>query len=180
MTRSRRARHLSLMILALAVGLPTQPQPLAAQQRTERRAAGARVAATPLDGAWRRVSATLSAPDTTATTTYGQPSVFLYAGGYFSYFAFTRPPAPPLGAQATAAEKAAAYDTFISQAGRFRVRDSTLTVETLVARAPILIGTSRTSTFQRRGDTLVIVTRGGSPRDTSVAATTRTTYVRLP
>lgn len=157
-----------------------QPAPQPAPQPMMHGQHAAATAATPLDGAWRRVSATLTAPDTNATTTFAQPSVYLYTGGYYSYFAFTREPAKPLSTPATDAEKVAAFDSFVSQAGRYRVQDSTVTLDVLAARVPNAMGTSRTATFRVQGDTLVMTTEGRSPRDTTQTARTRVTYVRLP
>lgn len=133
-----------------------------------------------LDGAWRRVSQTLTAPDTTASTTYAQPSVYLFVDGYFSLMAITaREPRERLGTPPSDAEKARAFDGFIAQSGRYAVTGRSLKQDVLIARAPNAEGTSRTSTMTLRGDTLVLATPARSPKDTTKAAEVRTTYVRL-
>ena len=142
--------------------------PMQAQQRS---------APAPFEGAWRHVSLTVTASDTTAVTTFTEPSVYLFTAGHYSWFAYTRPDRPkgPL----TNADKIAMFDAFFAAAGRYTVRDSTATLEAVAAKNPSNVGMRRTFTFRVRGDTAVWTEQGRSPKDTTKTAQVRTTMVRL-
>ncbi len=131
---------------------------LAACERPER----AESSESPLEGAWRVVSIQVSGPDSAANTTV-QPSVYLFGDKYYSFMRVTGNQPRTLAAKdsVTDAEKLAAYDSFVANAGTYEVADSTLTVHPVVARSPnFMSGGSDKFHFRVSGDTLWLSNTG--------------------
>jgi Lipocalin-like domain len=118
--------------------------------------------ASPLEGAWSVVSIGVSGPDSAANTTV-RPSVYLFTGNHYSMMRVTgnKPRALAANDSATDAEKLAAYDSFVANAGTYDVADSTITIHPLVARSPnYMSGGSDKYHFRISGDTLWLVNTG--------------------
>ena len=120
----------------------------------------------PLEGAWSIVSIRVTGPDSAATTTV-QPSVFLFGDKHYSMMRVTGNQPRTLAAKdsATDAEKLAAYDSFIANAGTYGVADSTLMIHPVVARSPnFMSGGSDKYHFLVSGDTLWLSNTGADFR----------------
>ena len=120
----------------------------------------------PLEGAWRVVSIHVSGPDSAANTTV-QPSVYLFSDTHYSMMRVTGNQPRPLAARdsVTDAEKLAAYDSFIANAGTYEVADSTLTIHPVVARSPnFMSGGADRYHFRVTGDTLWLSNSGADLR----------------
>ena len=120
----------------------------------------------PHEGAWSIVSIRVTGPDSAATTTV-QPSVFLFGDKHYSMMRVTGNQPRTLAAKdsATDAEKLAAYDSFIANAGTYGVADSTLMIHPVVARSPnFMSGGSDKYHFLVSGDTLWLSNTGADFR----------------
>jgi hypothetical protein len=120
----------------------------------------------PLEGAWSVVSISVTGPDSAASTTV-QPSVFLFGDKHYSMMRVTGNQPRKLAAKdsATDAEKLAAYDSFIANAGTYEVADSTFTIHPVVARSPnYMSGGSDKYHFRVSGDTLWLSNTGADFR----------------
>ena len=93
----------------------------------------------PLEGAWKRVESSLTAPDTSSTITSPQPSLFLFAKQHYSYLFVpgTQPRALYKERfEPTDAERLAAYNSFVANSGTYEITESTITIRPIVARNP--------------------------------------------
>jgi lipocalin-like protein len=120
----------------------------------------------PLEGAWSIVSIRVTGPDSAANTTV-QPSVYLFGDRHYSMIRVTgnQPRALAATDSATDAEKIAAYDSFVANAGTYEVADSTLTIHPVVARSPnFMSGGSDKYRFSVSGDTLWLSNTGADLR----------------
>lgn len=120
----------------------------------------------PLEGAWSVVSIRVTGPDSAANTTV-QPSVYLFGDKHYSMMRVTGNQPRTLAAKdsVTDAEKLAAYDSFIANAGTYEVADSTLTIHPVVARSPnFMSGGSDKYDFRVSGDTLWLSNKGADHR----------------
>ena len=120
----------------------------------------------PLQGAWSVVSIRVMGPDSAANTT-AQPSVYLFGDTHYSMMRVTGNQARTLAAtdSVTDAEKLAAYDSFIANAGTYDVADSTITIHPVVARSPnFMSGGSDKYQFRVSGDTLWLSNTGADFR----------------
>ena len=119
----------------------------------------------PLEGAWSIVSIRVTGPDSAATTV--QPNLFLFTDRHYSMMRVTGNQPRTLAAKdsVTDAEKLAAYDSFIANAGTYEVADSTLTIHPVVARSPnFMSGGSDKYHFRVSGDTLWLSDTGADFR----------------
>lgn len=120
----------------------------------------------PLEGAWTVVSISVTGPDAAANPTV-QPSVYLFGDRYYSMMRVTGNQPRTLAAKdsVTDAEKLAAYDSFVANAGTYEVADSTLTIHPVVARSPnFMSGGSDKYHFRVTGDTLWLSNTGADLR----------------
>ena len=116
----------------------------------------------PLEGAWSVVSIRVTGPDSAANTTV-QPSLYLFGDKHYSMMRITgnQPRALAAKDSFTDAEKLAAYDSFLANAGTYEVADSTLTIHPVVARSPnFMSGGSDKYHFRVSGDTLWLSNKG--------------------
>jgi lipocalin-like protein len=116
----------------------------------------------PLEGAWSIVSISVTGPDSAANTVV-QPSVFLFGDRHYSMMRVTGSQPRTLAAadSMTDAEKLAAYDSFVANAGTYEVADSTITIHPVVARSPnYMSGGSDKYHFRVSGDTLWLTNTG--------------------
>ncbi len=120
----------------------------------------------PLEGAWSVVSIRVTGPDSAANTTV-QPSVYLFDDKHYSMMRVTgnQPRLLAANDSVTDAEKLAAYDSFVANAGTYEVADSTLTIHPVVARSPnFMSGGSDKYHFRVSGDTLWLSNTGADLR----------------
>jgi hypothetical protein len=92
-----------------------------------------------------------------------QPSVYLFGDTHYSMMRVTgnQPRALAAADSVTDAEKLAAYDSFIANAGTYEVADSTITIHPVVARSPnFMSGGSDKYHFRVSGDTLWLSNTG--------------------
>lgn len=116
----------------------------------------------PLEGAWGIVSIGVTGSDS-PTNLMVQPSVYLFGDKHYSMMRVTGNQPRTLAAadSVTDAEKLAAYDSFIANAGTYEVADSTLTIHPLVARSPnFMSGGSDKYHFRVSGDSLWLSNTG--------------------
>lgn len=120
----------------------------------------------PLEGAWSIVSIRVTGPDSAANTTV-QPSVYLFGDRHYSMMRVTGNQPRTLAANysATDAERLAAHNSFVANAGTYEVADSTLTIHPIVARSPnFMSGGSDKYHFRVSGDTLWLSNTGADFR----------------
>ncbi|MEO5580994.1 MAG: lipocalin-like domain-containing protein [Gemmatimonadaceae bacterium] len=120
----------------------------------------------PLEGAWSVVSIDVAGADAAAITMV-QPSAYLFGDKHYSMMRVTgdQPRALAANDSVTDAEKLAAYDSFIANAGTYEVADSTLTIHPVVARSPnFMSGGSDKYHFRVSGDTLRLSNTGNDLR----------------
>ena len=123
---------------------------------------GKESAESPLEGAWSVVSIRVAGSDSAANTMV-QPSVYLFGEKHYSMMRATgnQPRALAAKDSVTAAEKIAAYDSFVANSGTYEVADSTVTVHPVVARSPnFMAGGSDKFHFRVAGDTLWLSNTG--------------------
>ena len=141
-----------LKVAALTAALLTGCQPAEAPEARE----------PGLEGAWSIVSIRVTGPDSAASPTV-QPSVYLFGDTHYSMMRVTgnQPRALAAADSVTDAEKLAAYDSFIANAGAYEVADSTITIHPAVARSPnFMSGGSDKYYFRISGDTLWLSNTG--------------------
>jgi hypothetical protein len=101
-----------------------------------------------LEGAWEMAEFHLTGPDTSYTIHDPQPSLYVFLGRHYSlmHVPGDQPRArfgggePTLGSlQPTNAEKLAAYDSLIANAGTYEASEGTLTLRPIVAKNPNLM-----------------------------------------
>ena len=112
--------------------------------------------ANPLEGAWRIVDAVATGADS-STNHNPQPSMLIFAKGYYSWIAVTTNTARVLfkAATPTDAERLDAYNSFVANSGTYQIADSTLTIRPVAARMPnFMAGGSEIYHFRTAGDTL--------------------------
>jgi hypothetical protein len=110
----------------------------------------------PVEGAWSVAGINEMRPDSPANTTV-QPSLYQFDDRHYSIMRVTGSQPRTLAAKDsfTDAEKLAAYNSFIANAGTYEVADSTLTIHPVVARSPnFMSGGSDKYHFRVSGDTL--------------------------
>ena len=115
----------------------------------------------PLEGAWSVVSISVTGDSAAGTTV--QPSLYLFTDQHYSMMRVTgnQPRALAAKDSVTAAEKIAAYDSFVANSGTYEVADSTITVHPVVARSPnFMAGGSDKYRFRVAGDTLWLSNTG--------------------
>jgi hypothetical protein len=95
-------------------------------------------AATPLTGAWKLV-------ETSGNGAYSQPSLYIFTARHFMSTAGgkSRPNFKSSNpGDATAAEKIAAYDTFVANTGSYELSGDTIVFNVLLAKLPNSEGTA--------------------------------------
>ena len=110
----------------------------------------------PLEGAWSVVSVRETGPDS-AVKTIVPLGLYQFGDRHYSIMRVTssEPRTLAAGSTLTDAEKLAAYDSFLANAGTYEVADSTLTVHPVVAKSPnFMSGGSDKYHFRVSGDTL--------------------------
>jgi hypothetical protein len=113
-------------------------------------------AGSPLEGAWSVVSVRETGPDSAAKTIVPL-GLYQFGDKHYSIMRVTASQPRTLAAAATVtdAEKLAAYDSFLANAGTYEVSDTTLTVRPIVAKSPnFMAGGSDKYHFRVSGDTL--------------------------
>jgi hypothetical protein len=114
----------------------------------------------PIDGAWKIVSMSYAASDTTWTVANPQPSLYLFANQYYSvmYVPGDRPRVQWASMVGTDSEKVAAFDTFMGHSGSFKTKAGTVTVSPIVSKIPntMVAGVAQTYAYTVRNDTLTI------------------------
>jgi hypothetical protein len=116
---------------------------------------------TAFDGAWRVIAVEVEGSGATKHD-QPQPSLVLFSGEYYSWsrVTTTSPRALFVAETPTDAERVAAFDSVLFNAGRYEVSDSTLTVWPIVARSPNFMGgASESYRFRLSGDTLWVEQR---------------------
>lgn len=109
-----------------------------------------------LDGAWQVIAVEVTGNGATAHK-QPQPSLVLFSGEYYSWsrVTTTSPRALFVAETPTDAERIAAYDSVLFNAGKYAVSDSILTVWPVVARSPNYMGgASESYRYRLSGDTL--------------------------
>jgi hypothetical protein len=118
--------------------------------------------ASPVEGAWKRVSESYAAPDTSWTITHSQSSLYLFTKNQYSmmYVIGTRPRILFAGPDSSCTEKIALYDLFRASAGTYEVNGPLLVIHPVVARSPDYMAVKAdTAWYQVRGDTLFLTAR---------------------
>jgi hypothetical protein len=118
-------------------------------------------ASSPLEGAWRLVEVTAS--DSAGSPRIGEPGLFVFTRTHYSMMrAIGQMPRATFAAvDPTDAEKLAAYDTFIANAGTYQVSGSTIAVTPTIAKHPNLMNGGRDQfAFRVAGDTLWLTSTG--------------------
>lgn len=116
---------------------------------------------TALDGTWRVVAVEVEGSGATKHD-QPQPSLVLFSGEYYSWsrVTTTSPRALFVAETPTDAERIAAFDSVLFNAGTYVVSDSTLTVWPIVARSPNFMGgASERYRYRLNGDTLWVEQR---------------------
>lgn len=116
---------------------------------------------TALDGAWQVVAVEVTGSGATAHN-QPQPSLVLFSGEYYSWsrVTTTSPRALFVAETPTDAERIAAFDSVLFNAGTYEISDSTLTVWPIVARSPNFMGgASERYRYRLNGDTLWVEQR---------------------
>ena len=115
-----------------------------------------KISGTTLDGAWQVVAVEVTGNGATVHS-QPQPSLVLFSGEYYSWSRVTTTTHRALFVAEipTDAERIAAYDSVLFNAGKYAVSDSTLTVWPVVARNPnYMAGASESYRYRLSGDTL--------------------------
>lgn len=117
-----------------------------------------------LEGAWEMAEFHLTGPDTSFTITAPQPSLYVFLERHYSLMhvpgdqprALFGGPEPTLGSVApTDAEKVAAYDSFIGNAGTYEGNGGRLTLRPIVAKNPnLMAGGTLTYGYYFEGEVL--------------------------
>jgi len=133
-----------------------------------------------LEGAWKVVEVSDTAPDTSYTNTSPQPSLYLFAKQHYSIMVVdgTQPRALfKERFQPTDSEKLAAYDSFSANSGTYEVTDSTFTTHAIVAKSPNRMADDwlPTYTYRVKGDSLWLMALPLARPEAKI----RTTLVRL-
>ena len=122
-----------------------------------------------LIGTWTLEGSFVERPDGTRTPSWGDDpkGVIIYtADGYMT--AITRHGSRKLPADATADDKAAAFDSYFNYAGRWTLDGDIVTHHIEHALDPNLVGTSRDRTIDHQGDRMVFSGLGNDGKSRAI------------
>lgn len=143
-----------LGLAALSVQACTTPRPAENEQPGRN----------PFVGAWIITRAAVTDPAGTTVDENPEPGLYIFTERHFSNMLIPGAERVPFREEGTAAERLAAYDNFIADAGTYEYTDTTLTVRNIIAKVPNVMPpyASGPVTYQWRldGEALVLSLRG--------------------
>ena len=89
-----------------------------------------------LIGAWLIVETTITTSDETTVIENPQPGLYIFTERHFSTMLVPGESRELFSAARTADERLAAYDNFVADAGTYKLQDSTLITDNIIAKIP--------------------------------------------
>lgn len=129
----------------------------------------------PLVGVWSITETSIAGPADTSVNESPQPGLYIFTDRHFSIVLIPGAERPPFSSSTTDAQRLAAYDNLIVDAGRYRRTDSTFAIENIIAKIPNVMPPHSTGdlTFRYRlgedADSLILTLQGGwAPPDAQI------------
>ncbi len=119
-----------------------------------------------LVGVWLISETVETTPDGTTTNADPRPGLYMFTERHFSNMLIPSvEPRAPLSAERTDAERLAAYDNFIADAGTYAATDSEITVRNIIAKIPNVMppfraGTDLSYGYRFEGESLILTLQG--------------------
>jgi hypothetical protein len=139
----------------------------------------AQSAGTPVEGVWKAVDESWSAPDTAITVT-PQPAWFFFVGNRYSWsYVYVNTPRPHFGrGKPTAKQKIQAFNSFGSETGTFELKgDSMITHSVLTLDGSA--GRRGSFGYALHGDTMRVTFAVPSPKDSTKMGSFSVVEVRV-